>query len=249
MANATSQQTPPRSAGQAQQNGRRGPLARLRRFWTEGELAYIVGGFALGLLTRSVIDQLASDGIIGFLADLVPEGVGILFTVLFIDRLNDRREARRREEDTKERLIREAGSASNIVAKAAISELYRRDWLQGEAGLLAGERLHYADLREANLYYANLRRADLRRADLRGADLVGADLTGADLRGANLQGAKLAYINPKDPTDQRRAVFSGVECSAETTLPDGTLWGPGCDWTRFGAEVDEVIGDDEDTLD
>ncbi len=201
-------------------------------------MAYVIAGFALGLLTNTTLQQLNDAGIVGFLGDLVPEGVGILFTVLFLDRLNELREAQRRIEDTKERLIREAGSASNSVAKAAISDIYARGWLSGEDGILGGQRLHYSDLRGANLYYANLRRTDLRKADLERADLVGADLTGADLRGANLKGAKLAYINPKDPTDIRRADLTGVECSDETTLPDGSLWGPGCEWERFGAFID-----------
>lgn len=217
-----------------------GRFRYIRRMWAEGALVYIVGGFALGLLARSVIDGLNNDGIIGFLGDLVPEGVGILFTVLFLDRLNEIREAQRRIEDTKERLIREAGSASNSVAKAAISEIYAREWLSGETGILAGQRLHYSDLRGANLYYANLRLTDLRRADLREADLVGADLSQADLRGANLEGAKLAYVNPNDPSDARHADLTGAACSDETVLPDGSLWHPGCDWAQYGAYIDPV---------
>lgn len=218
-----------------------GPFRYIRRMWAEGALAYLVGGFALGLLTRSVIDQLNNAGITGFLGDLVPEGVGILFTVLFLNRLNEIREEQRRIEDTKERLIREAGSASNSVTKAAISDIYARGWLDGESGILAKQSLHYSDLRGANLYYANLERTDLRRADLRGADLIGAKLVQADLRGANLTDAKLYYINPKDPNDVRRADFTAVACSDETVLPDGTFWHPDIDWEVYGVYINKEL--------
>lgn len=209
---------------------------RFQDFWEENQGLYVFGGVVIGLLLFPLVDAVSAD-LRGFLDNLVPEAVGIAFTVFFLDRLNQRRDDKQRLLDTQERLIREAGSASNETAKAAVSDLMRRGWLQGEEGLLQEQWLDYADLKGANLYYANLRGTDLRGAELMGADLIGADMTGAILKNANFTGALLKYEDCKTG-DIRQANMTGVECSPGTVLPDGTNWTPQTDWRQFGAYVE-----------
>ena len=209
---------------------------RFQDFWEENQGLYVFGGVVIGLLLFPLLNMLSSD-ISVFLEGLVPEGVGIAFTVFFLDRLNQRREEKLRLLDTQERLIREAGSSSNETAKAAISDLMRRGWLAGEDGLLQGQWLHYADLKGANLYFANLRGTDLRGSELMSADLIGADLTGADIKNANLTGAILEYVDKKTG-EARRANFTDVQCNENTILPDGSKWSPATDWRQYGAIID-----------
>jgi hypothetical protein len=161
----------------------------------------------------------------GFLQDLVPEAIGITFTVLFIDALYRRREEERQQLELKEQLIRDAGTTANVAAKRAVDEIRKRGWLESEDGLLKRQDLAGANLQEAfleranlqgtfleranlqgallqkanleatNLWAANLQGANLWAADLHGAILGGANLCGADLSQANLQGAFLYHAN------------------------------------------------------
>ncbi len=211
---------------------------RIQDFWEENQGLYVFGGIVIGLLLYPFLEMVIT-GFGGFIENLVPEGVGIAFTVFFLDRLNQRREEKLRLLDTQERLIREAGSSSNETAKAAISDLMRRGWLDGDEGLLQGQWLNYADLKSANLYFANLRGTDLRGAELMGADLIGADLTGADIKNANLEGAILQYVDRKSG-EARQANFTNVQCNEGTTLPDGTRWSPQTDWAQYGAHIDTL---------
>ncbi|MEL6406935.1 MAG: pentapeptide repeat-containing protein [Chloroflexota bacterium] len=71
--------------------------------------------------------------------------------------------------------------------------------------------LRDGSLRDASLFRANLSSSDLEEADLSGANLGKANLSGADLRKANLAHANLN----------------------NATLPDGTIWTPITDMTRF----------------
>ena len=213
-------------------------LNTIMAIWQGNEWLYAFVGFVLGLLAYPLVTIITSD-FEGFMENLVPEAVGITFTVLFIDQLNRRRDERRQIEELRERLVREAGSTSNEVAKAAISELYKRGWLRGEDGLLAGTNLYYANLAGANLYYANLVRTSLRGTNLSGADLIGADLTGADLGAASLRDAKLIWEDPRTG-ERRQASMTGTTFNERTILPDGTRWKPGTDMRAFGAQVDDA---------
>lgn len=213
-----------------------GFLTRFLRFWRDDNLLYLIGGLVIGIMIYPTLDALISD-FEAFLANLIPEGVGIAFTVFFIDRLNQRREEVRRIHDIQERLIRESGSASNETAKAAISDIQKRGWLSGGDGLLEGKALHYADLKGANLYYANLRGTDLRGADLQAADLIGADMRDADLRGANLHNAMVMWRNKKTG-EVRQANLTHAVYDERTILPNGENWNAEVDWAQFGAITD-----------
>ena len=221
---------------QSKSESKTGLFSFVQRFWRDDDILYVIGGLVIGLLIYPALTSIVD--IATFLENLVPEAVGILFTVFFIDRLNQRREEIRRIQDIQERLIREAGSASNETAKAAISDLNKRGWLGGGDGLLEGKALHYADLKGANLYYANLRGTDLRGADLHGADLIGADMRDADLKGANLRDAILMYRD-KRTGEERKANMTHAKYDARTVMPDGNHWHEGIDWAQFGAITDD----------
>ena len=174
------------------------------QIWRQYPFLYIVAGFLGGMLffpfAQTVIQDLGT-----LLGDLIPEAIGIVFTVLFIDTIYQRRESEREIARLRESLVRDAGSASNAVAKNAVYEIGEHDWLVGEDGLLSGKNLYRADLAgvnffKANLSNANLRRtnlqeAQLRRVDLQNANLAKADMTDANLYRANLKNANLWSAN------------------------------------------------------
>jgi uncharacterized protein YjbI with pentapeptide repeats len=139
-----------------------------------------------GLLT-------ASDN--GYLTNVFTEVASVLVTVIVIDRLNRRRDQQREERELKAQLVRDASSTSNEVAKNAVHQLNKREWLQGEAGLLKGENLRGANLQHSKLENANLQDVRLGDANLQDANLVRANLQDASMDDANLQDAKLVGAN------------------------------------------------------
>src|SRR5262245_60157671 len=170
----------------------------IKTIWKQHQWLYIMGGFLAGLLVEPFLEVVSTDTY-GFLQSLVPEAIGIVFTVAIIDSLYRRREAAREERELKARLIRELGSSVNEVAKRAAEELRAHGWLKN--GSLQNISLSYAELQGANLSRANLKESsfiqttlrdgDLSYADLHNAHLGDADLQGAYVVAANLQGAKL----------------------------------------------------------
>ena len=62
---------------------------RSRQGWTE--FLYLVVGLVLGLLVNSFLESVGPATIGDLLRDLLPEAVGITFTVLILDRLNSAR--------------------------------------------------------------------------------------------------------------------------------------------------------------
>jgi hypothetical protein len=161
------------------------------RMWrTDGRL-YAIGGFLLGVMALPLLGSLDGGRLAAFLQELAPEAVGILVTVIVIDRMNRRRDERNAEAALKQRLIEDAASYVNDIANNAVYQMSRKGWLRGERGLLRGADLAGANLQAANLFEANLQAANLFWANLQGADLAGANLQAADLREAKLQGAAL----------------------------------------------------------
>lgn len=146
-------------------------------------------------------------------AEIAMEMIGIAVTVLFIDRLNQRRDQRLEAHRVQDQLLRDLGSSVHGVAARAAERLRREGSLQD--GTLRGLDLsraslenttlnradfsdvilNRANLAEASLNRATLTAASLRRAALHGAMLEMADLTNADLSGADLGGANLHMAN------------------------------------------------------
>jgi hypothetical protein len=211
----------------------------------------IGGGFTIiALLILVGINLFASD-LGGYSANVYTETVSavasVIVTVLILDKRAVDREERRREIDLKTRLVREARSSVNVVARQAINDLRAYGWLTGVQGLLAEANLGSANLAEAVLTEANLAEAYLKLADLTDADLQDADLSDAFLRfanldranlwGARLDGADLVGAN-LEGADLQSASLVGADidsakCDATTMLPDGSRWFPEVDWLIF----------------
>jgi hypothetical protein len=160
---------------------------RIRRVIASIEWLVLLVGIFIGLLLPQLIVQLQGNVIGEFLANLVPEAVGIAFTVAILDRLNQSRQ----ERQTIEQLVRRAHSRHNHTALAAIEELRIMGALQD--GALIGMELRGSNWRDANLYQADLRNVDLRNADLFEADLVEANLTGAIVSDEQLASCDIMY--------------------------------------------------------
>ncbi len=147
------------------------------------EPVYMAIGILLGLVIFPLVGLITTD-FQSFLYDLAPEAVGIIFTVLVLNRLDQIREDRQ----TRDRLIREAHSRYNQFALQAIEELRVLGWL--EDGRLRGKELRGSNWKDANLYQADLQGCDLKRAIFDDADLYGANLKDANVTDDQLRKAK-----------------------------------------------------------
>lgn len=145
-----------------------------------------------------------------FVIDLTPEMVGMAFTIVVIDELNQRR----LDQQEKERLFAQIKSPVRDIAVEALRLIKENNWLSQVLEKydydFAGSQWERADLQEAhlqeislwdanlqctNLMGSNLHRADLLRANLQKAVLAGASLQGAYLKEANLYAAVLVGAN------------------------------------------------------
>jgi uncharacterized protein YjbI with pentapeptide repeats len=124
-----------------------------------------------------------------FLIDLSPEMVGMAFTVVVIDELNQRRI----EQQEKEQIIRQLGSVVNEAALESLRKIKASGWHKD--GSLVGIDLWKANLKDANFQEANLEKADLRSANLEGTYFWGANLKGANLVYANFRKSYLGNAN------------------------------------------------------
>lgn len=138
---------------------------------------------------------LLAEGDNGYAANVYTDVISVLVTVFVIDRLNRRRDEQRDLRQLQEQLVRDASSMSNEVAKNAVHQLRKREWLEGENSLLKGADLRGANLQDADLVAANLQAANLILAKLLDANLARANLQGTKLMFANLQGAFLDNVN------------------------------------------------------
>ena len=231
----------------------------IKQIWTDNHWLIAVSGWLLGILTVPALMQLRVDPL-GFMNNLVPEAVGILFTVLILERLAQRREEEREREEMRQRIIREMSTRDNATARRAAREATERGMLADgslrgaflpEAHMeavdmsgadLRGASLWHADLSHARLARVNLERASLERAEidnafmyrtnLRSAFLQEANLADSDLDEADLQGANL-----------RDANLAGVDFR-ETNLCGAFLYGA----NLVGANLDGTQFDDTTVL-
>jgi hypothetical protein len=150
-------------------------------------------GIVIGLLVFSFINYVVQDSS-GFLQNLVPEAVGMIFTVIILDNLNKVRE----ERSMIQQLVRRVHSRYNATALAAIEELRVLGKLQD--GTLRKKELRGSNWQDANLYEANLE----------GCDLINANLFKADFVKANLKGVSV--------TEEQLA---STETIAKAIMPDG----------------------------
>jgi hypothetical protein len=197
----------------------------IKTIWREYRFFYqILGGLLLvgiGVFIGMIAFSAPADRT-GYLINLYTSILSIAVTVFVIDFLNRRRDERREMRQLQEQLVRDASSTSNEIAKNAMHQLKRRDWLRGEGGLLRGAILSGANLDAAALNGVNLAGAKMHFVSLKGAFLVGANLAGADLHNSNLQGAHLR----------------DARLDETTILPDGSRWTPATDLAQFGCLID-----------
>lgn len=184
---------------------------KLRRHSLRFDLLYGVVFLVIGVHLGSRL----FDGGRDYFMNLFTEAMGVVGTVILVNRWyghrREERQAREEErqlQERKRRLAREAGSRSNDIAIAALEQLSDNRWLEGDDGLLKGAflskaslqnaRLSRANLEGSRMWNANLLKADLYDVNLQGAELRGANLKEATLFDANLQGADLRLANLQD---------------------------------------------------
>jgi hypothetical protein len=147
------------------------------------ELTYLAVGIVLGVILSRITALVLTDPA-GFFQNLIPEFIGIVFTVFVLNRLDANREDRL----IRERLLREMHSRYNPVALNAIEELRVLGYL--EQGIMRGRDFRGSNWQDANLYQADLAGVNLKNADLRNADLYEANFEGATISPEQLRSAK-----------------------------------------------------------
>ena len=178
-----------------QNQGMDGRLQDVRTIYAEFHKFYeLFGGLSL-VLVGVMIGMFVFRGSADFQTNLYTEFLSICLTVFVLDTRARHREQQRREDDLRDRLLREAASTTNDTAKNAIEELEKRDLLRGEKGWLKQADMGGANLNAVDMETANLQRVNLSRAKLENAMLFEADLQEADLSGAELRNALLSYAN------------------------------------------------------
>ncbi len=154
-------------------------LDEIRNIQREYKRLYQLGAglliFLIGIWIGSPI--FAHDN--GYATNIFTEVLSIFATIVIIDRLNEHRQQQRETRLLQKQLIMDAGSRSNEKALDAITQLQIHGWLNGEKGVLMGEKLWLANLQDAKIVQANLAKADLRYASFESADLLGANLESA----------------------------------------------------------------------
>jgi uncharacterized protein YjbI with pentapeptide repeats len=186
--------------------------------WRDNRWLFVIAGMLLGILITPAIEQITGN-LNALIGNLVPEAVGIIFTVLILDRL----ENNRNKAELKNRLLNEVRSPSSGTAVTALDWLRRDNWLDDDTfkgktmlnvnweGAYVGDlNLEAALLTRANFKYVfnaaivggveeihpiNLQKANLYRANLSNTFLRQANLSIADLHEANLSYADLGQAN------------------------------------------------------
>lgn len=190
------------------------------------------------LVGRAIYAAPEADQAWGYGVNLFTGVISTAATVLILDQLAERRADRKAEEALKEQLKLDAASTSNPVAVNAVHQLWRRNWLRGENGLLQGADMTSARLQGATLMGANLRGANFTTTNLQGANIGRANLQAAILwnsylpeaflGGANLEGAYLNGANLAK-TDLSTAILKDADFVKanlqETNLFDANLQG------------------------
>ncbi len=164
---------------------RTGLIARLRVLWKENEWIYLIVGITIGVLIPYFFQSIQS--LNEFFSNLVPEAVGIFFTVLIIDRLDSIRE----QQVIKDQLVRRLQSRYNHTALQAVEEIRVLGHL--EDGTLKKRNLRGSSWEDANMYMADLEGSDLGNAVLDRADFVLANLKDVNVKDEQLIKTDIMY--------------------------------------------------------
>jgi uncharacterized protein YjbI with pentapeptide repeats len=168
-------------------------LAFIKKYLTL--IVLILGVFSIYTLTLYLGFQFLPDKK-SFVINLYTDFTSFIFSSILIVLILNLFSKNRAITELRERLVRESGSSVNSIAKNAVDQLRKLDWLKSGKSLLAGADLFLANLDSANLSFSDLSKAKLTRAILRNANLTKANIElakieQADLENADLEGANL----------------------------------------------------------
>ena len=207
----------------------------ISEIWRGNVWLLVLAGWFAGILTVQGFQMLGADAF-GFLNNLVPEAVGIVFTVVILERFAERREQEREREEIRQRLIREMGSRDNATARRAAREANERGMVEDGSlrrAILTEASMEEVDLsggdfESASLWLADLSRARLARANFENASLERTELDDAFLYRANLKNTFLQEATLEN-ADLDEANLTGAhlrEANLEkANLQDATLYG------------------------
>jgi len=186
----------------------------IHNIWKNYKFFYQISGSILLIILATLIGRSLFPNDEGYWSNVYMTALGVLITILVLDRLAEQREEQREIKALKQQLLRDVRSTSNEVAKNGVHQMREHGWLEGKDGLLRGVDLHHSNLQGANFVDANLEGANFWLAKLQGAHLAGANLQGALLNSANLEKADLWEANLQEAklvgANLRSAVLAGV---------------------------------------
>ena len=191
----------------------------IREIWQRNQWLYIFAGFLAGIVFFPFI-QFVIEDLSTLIRDFVPEAVGLMFTVFFIDQLYRRREQERDIQEIKNRLLRDVNSNAHDSAVRAIDEMRASGWLMTDVNLLNQARLENANLQGVNLEQVHLRQKNLKGINLSGANLHHvvfnqSNLSKANLRETYAQKAEIRHVDLSfselNRADLREVDFTGSD--------------------------------------
>lgn len=188
-------------------------------------------GFIIG--TASYASQ--PEWLANFSENFWPEAIGILLTVIVIDRIYAANSLHNR----KLLLFNRLRSHANSVAVDALEQIRREGWLDEALAYYYNEKEGRVSLRRLEIQHASLNGIELRNVEFRTSKLFRTDL-----RNAKLLGCDLAFSNVREAflgnTDLRgcdlyriKGKFAIHLDSEASILPDGTLLNSQNDFYRF----------------
>lgn len=176
----------------------------IEKLWKDNRWLYVLAGILIGIVSVPAIEQITGD-LNTLIGNLVPETIGIIFTVLILNRVADNRA----QDDLKHQLQEDLKSTSVAPAVNALERLRREEWLDDD--YFVGKNLRRANWEEAYIGGLNFEKAKLNFVNFKGvtsdngenndvvnlqdAHLLGANLQDAHLMEANLQEAHLMDAN------------------------------------------------------
>lgn len=222
----------------------------IKKIWTDNRWLYVIAGILIGILTAPAIEQITGD-LNTLIGNLVPETIGIIFTVLILNRAADNRA----QAELRKQLLAELRSSSTSPAVNALDRLRHEGWLEDDYFISnEGSVLLRANWEGAYIGNLNFQNADLRGANFKGvvvvnkngiqktsfknADMWGIQLQGSNLKEVQLQGADLTKANLEHAilwgANLEGAYLQGAQLDkamwadpfgiVKTILPDGMPW-------------------------
>src|SRR5579871_2289572 len=118
----------------------------IRTIWKENRFFYqLLGGVALVAIGVWIGGLIYADQSEGYGMTIFTSVINVAATVFILDRLNKRRSMRLAEAELKQQLLDDAASERNEIAKNALHQIYRKNWLRGADGILQDARLEVAN--------------------------------------------------------------------------------------------------------